>query len=224
MNTEKVFNLDPVSQAKSFASQGCQWLHIVDLNGAFLGRSVNAESIKSILNVIDIPIQIGGGVRSLDTIEYWLARGARRIVLGTVALKEPNLVLEACRLFPGSIAVGIDVKSGMVAVEGWAEVSEITALNLGRKFEDSGVATIVYTNISRDGTMLGPDIESTLSLASKISVPIILSGGISSLEDLTVALKKSKASKTPLEGIISGRAVYEGKLSISEATRLCGQY
>ena len=171
MDKATVFNDDAGAQAKVFADAGCQWLHVVDLNGAFEGKPVNADAVKSILSAIDIPTQLGGGIRDMETISYWLETGIRRVILGTVALRNPDLVKEACREFPGRVAVGIDARDGFVAVEGWAEVSEMKAFDLADKFEDAGVAAIIYTDIARDGAMQGPNVEATTALAAAVLAP-----------------------------------------------------
>ncbi|MEL7139445.1 MAG: 1-(5-phosphoribosyl)-5-[(5-phosphoribosylamino)methylideneamino]imidazole-4-carboxamide isomerase [Pseudomonadota bacterium] len=216
MDAATVFNDDPAAQARAFQDAGCEWLHIVDLNGAFEGRPVNAAAVEAILGALSIPAQLGGGIRSLSTIDDWLSRGIARVILGTVALRDPALVREAARTHPGRIAVGIDARGGRVAVEGWAETSEVMATELARRFEDAGVAAIIYTDIERDGAMQGPNVEATAALAQAVSIPVIASGGVSSLEDLA-ALRDSGA---PLDGVISGRALYNGRLQIGAAVAL----
>ncbi|MBL6957430.1 MAG: 1-(5-phosphoribosyl)-5-[(5-phosphoribosylamino)methylideneamino]imidazole-4-carboxamide isomerase [Rhodospirillales bacterium] len=216
MDQATVFNDDPGAQARAFQDQGCQWLHVVDLNGAFAGKPVNDAAVGSILDAIDIPAQLGGGIRDLETIEHWLGRGLRRVILGTVALRDPALVKEACKLYPGRVAVGIDAKDGFVAVEGWAEVSEMKALDLALKFEDAGVAAIIYTDISRDGAMQGPNVEATKALAGRISTPVIASGGVTEMADLETL----KAAIPNLEGVISGRAIYDGRIDPRAAMAL----
>lgn len=215
MEDATVFNTDPGAQARSFAEAGAQWIHVVDLNGAFAGRPVNAGAVDAILAAVDVPVQLGGGIRDMATIEDWLDRGVRRVILGTVALKNPDLVREACRRFPGRVAVGIDAKGGKVAVEGWAETSDITVLELALKFEDAGVAAIIYTDIDRDGVMAGPNVAATAALAGAIRTPVIASGGVSSPDDLR-ALKTIAG----LEGVISGRAIYDGRLDVAAAIAL----
>jgi phosphoribosylformimino-5-aminoimidazole carboxamide ribotide isomerase len=215
-----VFNDDPAAQARSFAAQGFAWLHLVDLDGAFAGRPVNADAIESILKAVTIPVQLGGGIRELKQIEAWLARGIRRVILGTIALRNPDLVKEACRKFPGRVAVGIDAKGGKVAVEGWAETSEMTAIDLARRFADAGVAAIIFTDVDRDGVLKGLNIEATLNLASTTSIPVIASGGLASLADIRRLLEPDCAI---LEGAISGRALYDGRLDAAEALKLIGE-
>ena len=221
MNQATVFNEDPVKQAHVFETKGAKWLHIIDLNGAFSGRSVNGTIISSILDLISIPIQVGGGIRTIESIDFWLSRGVSRVILGTIALSRPDLVREACRKFPGKIAIGIDAKNGMVATEGWSKKSDMSVFNLAKTFEDSGVSSIIHTDIARDGMMMGPNFEATLSLASKVSIPVILSGGISSLSDLGQVLKATETQKIMLGGVISGRAIYEGQLGVAEGTEMC---
>ncbi|RED11875.1 1-(5-phosphoribosyl)-5-[(5-phosphoribosylamino)methylideneamino]imidazole-4-carboxamide isomerase [Pontivivens insulae] len=216
MSQATVFSDNPAAQAASFVEQGAEWLHLVDLNGAFAGAPVNAEAVEGILAATNVPAQLGGGIRDIATIESWLSRGLRRVILGTVAVRDPDLVREAARLFPGQVAVGIDAREGMVAVEGWAETTDITVLDLARQFEDAGVAAIIYTDIERDGAMQGPNVAATAALARAVSIPVIASGGVSSLQDLA-ALKETGA---PLNGAISGRAIYDGKLDIAEAMEL----
>lgn len=214
MDQATVFNDDPTAQATHFQQQGSEWLHLVDLNGAFEGRPVNSAAVESILAAIDIPVELGGGIRDLETVEFWLDRGIRRVILGTVAVKNPDLVRAACRAHPGRVALGIDAKDGFVAVEGWAETSEITALDLARKFEDAGAAALIYTDISRDGAMQGPNIEATIAMADAVDIPVILSGGVSSMADLDAVMARASGR---LEGVISGRAVYDGRIDVSKA-------
>lgn len=212
MDKATVFSDSPADQAKAFVKAGAKWLHVVDLNGAFEGRPVNREAVKDILEAVDIPVQLGGGIRDMAMIEHWLMTGISRVILGTVALKNPKLVKEACFAFPGRIAVGIDAREGMVAVEGWAEKSNISVLDLARQFEDAGVACVIYTDVGRDGAMEGADVEGTKTLAQTVQIPVIASGGVSSIADLTL-LKKEIPN---LYGIISGRAIYEGKIDVRE--------
>ena len=210
---ETVFSDDPVSVARRWVDQGAERIHLVDLDGAKAGRPVNGPVIRRIVESVTVPCQLGGGIRDLATIEMWLGKGVRRVILGTVAVRNPELVREACRQFPGRIAVGIDAKGGKVAVEGWAEVSDVAATDLARRFEDAGVAAIIYTDIERDGAMAGPNVAATAALARAVSLPVIASGGVSSMADLR-ALKESGA---PLDGVIAGRALYEGRLDLGEA-------
>lgn len=217
MDKATVFSDDPAAQAKVFQDAGCEWVHLVDLNGAFEGKPVNGAAVNGILDALDIPVQLGGGIRTMATIDDWLARGVRRVILGTVALTDPDLVIAACKAHPGRVAVGIDARDGLVAVEGWAEVSEMTALDLAKRFEDAGVAAIIFTDIGRDGVMQGPNLEATIDMARAVSIPVIASGGVSSMADLQ-ALKD--AGGDMLEGVISGRAVYDGKIDLSAAVTL----
>jgi phosphoribosylformimino-5-aminoimidazole carboxamide ribotide isomerase len=215
-----VFNDDPAAQALSFERQGFSWLHLVDLDGAFAGRPVNGDAVGSILKSVTVPVQLGGGIRDLNQIDAWLARGIRRVILGTVALRNPDLVREACGKFPGRVAVGIDAKGGKVAVEGWAETSEMTAIELAGRFEDAGVAAVIFTDVDRDGVLKGLNIEATLSLAGATGIPVIASGGLASLADIRRLLEPDCAI---LEGAISGRALYDGRLDAAEALRLIAE-
>jgi len=217
MASATVFNDDPAAQARSFAAAGFRWLHLVDLNGAFEGRPANAAAVEAILGAVDLPVQLGGGIRDMATVERWLALGVRRVILGTVAVKHPGLVREACRAFPGRVVLGIDARGGRVAVEGWAEVSEITALDLARRFEDAGAAAIVYTDIDRDGALQGANVEATRALAEAIETPVIASGGVASLDDLAAFLAIEDSG---IEGIISGRALYDGRIDPQAALAL----
>ena len=215
MDQATVFNDDPAAQAAAFAAKGAEWLHLVDLNGAFAGKPVNAGAVDSILKSVALPCQLGGGIRDMATIETWLAKGLRRVILGTVAVENPTLVREAARAFPGQVAVGIDARQGRVATKGWAEETDVMVTDLARAFEDAGVAAIVYTDIDRDGAMQGPNVGATAALARATTIPVIASGGVSSLADL-VALRDCGA---PLDGAISGRALYDGKLDLGQALR-----
>ena len=217
MDSATVFNADPAAQALAFESQGFEWLHIVDLNGAFEGKPVNEKAVEDILHAVHIPIQLGGGIRDLDTIVMWLEKGIDRVILGTVAVRDPALVREAAHDFPGCIAVGIDARDGKIAVEGWAETSEMTAIDLARKFEDAGIAAIIYTDIARDGELAGLNLEATATLARAISIPVIASGGLASIEDVWNLLKPDYKM---LEGAIAGRALYDGRLDPAEALSL----
>lgn len=217
MDQATVYNPDPAAQAKTFEDQGFEWLHVVDLNGAFAGESVNGAAVDAILKATKNPVQLGGGIRTLDHIENWLARGLTRVILGTVAVRDPALVIEACRQFPGKVAVGIDAKGGKVAVEGWAEASELGIIELAKKFEGAGVSAIIYTDIDRDGILAGINWASTLELANAVSIPVIASGGLASLDDISRMLEPDAAR---LEGAISGRALYDGRIDPQEALAL----
>ena len=219
MATATVYNEDPAAQAKAFEEQGFSWLHVVDLNGAFEGQSVNTAAVGAILKATKNSVQLGGGIRSLPQIEDWLDRGLARVILGTVAVRDPELVKKACRLFPGRVAVGIDARGGKVAVEGWAEASELGVIELAKKFEGAGVAAIIYTDIDRDGVLTGINWESTIALANAVSIPVIASGGLSSLDDI-VRMTMPDAQK--LEGAISGRALYDGRIDPAEALAILG--
>jgi phosphoribosylformimino-5-aminoimidazole carboxamide ribotide isomerase len=212
-----VFNDDPVAQARAFEAQGFTWLHIVDLNGAFAGKPVNAPAVEAILGSVSIPVQLGGGIRDLATVEMWLGKGVRRVILGTAAVKNPPLVREACQRFPGRIVVGIDARGGKVAVEGWAERSELDAIELARRFEDAGVAAIVYTDIDRDGVLQGINLSATAVLARATSIPVIASGGLAGIDDVEALLRPEYAI---LQGVIAGRALYDGRLDAREALAL----
>jgi phosphoribosylformimino-5-aminoimidazole carboxamide ribotide isomerase len=215
MAAATVFNPDPANQARRFAGAGAKWLHVVDLDGAFAGKSVNRGAVEAILAAIAIPCQLGGGIRDHAAIEGWLAAGIARVVLGTTALKNPQMVREACRHHPGRIAVGIDARGGKVAVEGWAETSDLDALDLAARFADAGVAAIVFTDVERDGIMEGANVAATARLAQATSIPVIASGGVSGLGDLA-ALKAAGAA-----GAIVGRALYDGGLDLAEALAAC---
>jgi phosphoribosylformimino-5-aminoimidazole carboxamide ribotide isomerase len=212
-----VFNDDPAAQAAEFEAQGFTYLHVVDLNGAFAGKPVNGAAVDAILDRVKMPVQLGGGIRDLATIEMWLTKGIRRVILGTIAVRDPALVKDACRAFPGRIAVGIDAKGGRVAVEGWAETSELTAIDLAGRFEDAGVSAIIYTDIERDGILKGLNLPATAELARSTAIPVIASGGLASIDDV-------KALLTPeyrlLEGAITGRALYDGRIDPTEALKL----
>jgi phosphoribosylformimino-5-aminoimidazole carboxamide ribotide isomerase len=217
MSQATVFSLDPPAQAKAFEDQGFEYLHVVDLDGAFAGTPMNAVAVEQILANINIPVQLGGGIRDMRTIDGWLRKGVRRVIIGTAAVRDPDLVREAARLNPGQIAVGIDARDGRVAVEGWARVSEMSALELARRFEDAGVSAIIYTDIARDGVLKGLNIEATLALAEALTIPVIASGGLASIEDVERLLQPDCAK---IAGAISGRALYDGRLDPTEALAL----
>lgn len=217
MDQATVFNADPAAQARDFEAQGFQWLHVVDLNGAFEGKPVNGDAVAGIIDALKIPIQLGGGIRDLATIEGWLEKGITRVILGTAAVRDPGLVREAARKFPGRIAVGIDARDGHVAIEGWAETSEMTALDLARTFEDAGVAAIIHTDIARDGVLEGLNLEATAELADAVTIPVIGSGGLASIDDIRRLLEPRYQK---LEGAISGRALYDGRIDPKEALAL----
>ena len=217
MDQATVFSDNPAAQAAEFVKAGCTWLHLVDLNGAFAGAPVNAGAVDAILKATNVPTQLGGGIRDIKTMEHWLERGISRLILGTLAVKNPALVKEACRLFPGKIAVGIDAKDSMVAVEGWAEVSDMHVTDLARKFEDAGVAAIIHTDIDRDGTLTGVNAEASSALAEAVDIPVIASGGVKDLNDIHRVVDAGN-----LEGVITGRALYDGSLDLGEAVRVAG--
>ncbi|GLK73297.1 1-(5-phosphoribosyl)-5-[(5-phosphoribosylamino)methylideneamino]imidazole-4-carboxamide isomerase [Ancylobacter dichloromethanicus] len=212
-----IFNHDPAQQAAQFEAQGFRYLHIVDLDGAFAGQPVNAAAVERILEAVGMPVQLGGGIRDLARVEDWLEKGITRVILGTAAVRDPAFVKEAARRFPGRVAVGLDAKDGRVAVEGWAETSDLTALELAQRFEDAGVAAIIYTDIARDGLLKGLNLDATIGLADAISIPVIASGGLASLDDVK-ALLEPRAAK--LEGAITGRALYDGRLDPRAALAL----
>jgi phosphoribosylformimino-5-aminoimidazole carboxamide ribotide isomerase len=212
-----VFNLDPAAQAKSFAAQGFEYLHVVDLDGAFAGKPVNALAVEAMLKAVTMPVQLGGGIRDLKTVEAWLDKGITRVIIGTAAVRDPELVKSAARKFPGRVAVGLDARDGKVAVEGWAETSQVTALEIAQRFEDAGVAAIIFTDIARDGLLKGLNLDATIELAGAISIPVIASGGLASIEDVK-AMLTPRAKK--LEGAIAGRALYDGRLDPASALAL----
>lgn len=216
MDQATVFNTDPGDQGKQFADAGCEWLHIVDLNGAFAGKPVNGDAVDSILANVNVPVQLGGGIRDLNTIDQWVTKGISRVILGTIALRDPSIVIEAAKEFPGKVAVGIDARNGMVAVEGWAETSDMSAIDLGKKFEDAGVCSIIYTDIDRDGTMEGLNVDSTIELANALSIPVIASGGVASIDDLKILKAAAEKATGTIEGAISGKALYDGRLDVAE--------
>lgn len=212
-----VFNRDPAAQAHAFELQGFEYLHLVDLDGAFAGRPVNAAAVDRILEAIAIPVQLGGGIRNAATVEAWLEKGVTRVIIGTAAVRDPPFVKQAARAFPGRVAVGLDARDGKVAVEGWAHTSELSALELAKRFEDAGVAAIIYTDVARDGMLQGLNLDATLTLADAVSIPVIASGGLASIEDVR-RLLEPRAKK--LAGAIAGRALYDGRLDAAEALRL----
>jgi phosphoribosylformimino-5-aminoimidazole carboxamide ribotide isomerase len=212
-----VFNLDPAAQARAFAEQGFEYLHVVDLDGAFAGKPVNAGAVEVMLKAITMPVQLGGGIRDLNTVEAWLDKGIARVIIGTAAVRDPQLVKGAASKFPGRVAVGLDARDGKVAVEGWAETSQVTVLEIAQRFEDAGVAAIIFTDIARDGLLKGLNLEATIELAERISLPVIASGGFASIDDVK-ALLAPRASR--LAGAIAGRALYDGRLDPSAALAL----
>ncbi len=212
-----VFHRDPAAQATAFEQQGFDYLHIVDLDGAFAGKPVNADAVDRILESIAIPVQLGGGIRNTATVEAWLEKGVTRVIIGTAAVRDPPFVKQAARDYPGQVAVGLDARDGKVTVEGWAETSELSALEIAKRFEDVGVAAIIYTDVARDGMLQGLNLDATIALAEAISIPVIASGGLASIEDIK-ALLEPRAAK--LEGAIAGRALYDGRLDVAEALRL----
>ncbi|MEM6781578.1 MAG: 1-(5-phosphoribosyl)-5-[(5-phosphoribosylamino)methylideneamino]imidazole-4-carboxamide isomerase [Pseudomonadota bacterium] len=217
LTSATIYNDNPTDQAKIFAEEGFEWLHVVDLDGAESGSSQNTKAIADIRAATDLPIQLGGGIRSIDHIKHWLDAGITRVILGTVALRNPDVVIEACKIFPNQIVVGIDARKGMVAVEGWVEESDISALELAKKFEDAGVVAIIYTDINRDGTGEGLNMASTIELAQNISIPVIASGGVGSMDDLRAV---KAASDQGVNGVIVGKAYYEGKIDPKDALEL----
>lgn len=220
MDAATVYNDDPAAQARAFRDAGCAWVHVVDLDGAFAGRPVNGDAVRAILGAVDVPVQLGGGIRDMAGIERWLEAGVARVVLGTVALRDPELVIAACKAHPNRIAVGIDARGGKVAVEGWAETAEITATDLALKFEDAGVAAIVFTDIDRDGALQGPNLDATGALARRLSTPVIASGGVSSLDDLKAI---ATLAGDGVAGAIVGRALYDGRVDPAEAARVLAE-
>ena len=217
MDQATVFNTDPSAQARAFVTTGFSWIHVVDLNGAFEGVPVNGDAVQGILGAVNLNIQLGGGIRTMETIEFWLSHGVSRVVLGTVALRDPDLVHRACKQFPGQIAVGLDSRGGQVAIEGWAESTDRAVLDVAKEFADAGVAAIIHTDIDRDGVLTGVNVEATAALAQAQSIPVIASGGVSSLEDIRALLK---VEDTGIEGVIAGRAIYDGRLDPIEALAL----
>lgn len=217
MTRATVFNINPAAQARAFAEQGFEYLHVVDLDGAFAGKPMNAVAVEAMLKEITMPVQLGGGIRDLATVEGWLSKGVTRVIIGTAAVRDPDFVKTAARKFPGRVAVGLDARDGKVAVQGWAETSEVTVLDIARRFEDAGVAAIIFTDISRDGLLKGLNLDATIALAERISIPVIASGGLASIDDVR-ALLAPRAKK--LAGAIAGRALYDGRLDPAAALAL----
>jgi phosphoribosylformimino-5-aminoimidazole carboxamide ribotide isomerase len=218
MEEATVYSPDPAAQARAWQDAGFGWLHVVDLNGAFAGRAVNGAAVRAILGAVSVPVQLGGGIRDLAAVEAWLAAGIRRVILGSAAVKDPALVRAACRAFPGRIAVGIDARDGMVATEGWAETSSMSARDLALRVADAGAAAIIYTDIARDGMLSGLNLAQTLALAENVAIPVIASGGVGGIDDLR-ALKRAAAG-TRIEGVIVGRALYDGRIDPAAALAL----
>ncbi|MBI1775600.1 MAG: 1-(5-phosphoribosyl)-5-[(5-phosphoribosylamino)methylideneamino]imidazole-4-carboxamide isomerase [Proteobacteria bacterium] len=219
MASATIYNLDPAQQARAFAEAGFPWLHVVDLDGAVAGWPINGAAVDAILSAVDIPVQLGGGIRDMETVESWLMQGVKRVILGTAALKDPQLVREACRRFPGQVLVSLDARGGMIATEGWALTSNRPAIDLALSFEDAGVAALVYTDIGRDGELAGVNVEATVALASRLKTPVIASGGIAGLADIQ-ALKAVESNG--IAGAIIGRALYDGRLDAAAALRIAG--
>ncbi len=214
MGAATVFSDDPAAQAKSFVDAGCQWLHLVDLNGAFAGSPVNVKAVEAILRAVNVPVQLGGGIRDIQTMDAWLSAGISRLILGTLAVKNPDLVRQACKLFPGKIAVGIDALGGKVAVEGWAEASELGVIDLASMFEDAGVAAIIHTDIDRDGTLSGVNAAASSELAAAVNIPVIASGGVRDLDDIHACVQAGN-----IEGVVTGRAIYDGGMDLNAALK-----
>lgn len=217
MDQATVFNNDPAAQAREFEGQGFSWLHLVDLNGAFEGEPVNGAPVEAILKATSLPVQLGGGIRNMEVASRWIEKGIARIILGTAAVNDPDFVDEAARAFPGKVALGLDAKDGKVAVKGWAEASELSVLDVARRFEDKGIAAIIYTDISRDGILTGLNIEATVALAEAVDIPVIASGGLASIEDIKSLIS---ADCKGINGAISGRALYDGRIDPAEALAL----
>jgi phosphoribosylformimino-5-aminoimidazole carboxamide ribotide isomerase len=220
MDQATVYSTDPAAQARAWQQAGCAWLHVVDLNGAFAGRPVNADAVASIIAAATVPVQLGGGIRDMAGVARWIEAGITRVILGSAALKTPALVHEACRAFPGQVVVGIDARDGMVATEGWAETSSVSAVELGLRFEDAGVAAIIYTDIARDGMLSGLNLEQTRALADRLHTPVIASGGVGTLDDLRALHTVAALASGRIEGVIVGRALYDGRVELSEALTL----
>ncbi|MBM3512352.1 MAG: 1-(5-phosphoribosyl)-5-[(5-phosphoribosylamino)methylideneamino]imidazole-4-carboxamide isomerase [Alphaproteobacteria bacterium] len=217
MSRATEFNADPADQARQFVAAGAEWIHVVDLNGAFAGQPVNGAAVATILAAAEAPVQLGGGIRDLATIESWLGRGVARVILGTAAVKNPDLVKAACKAHPGRIAVGIDAKAGLVATEGWAEATTLSVIDLANRFVDAGVTAIIHTDIDRDGVLGGPNVAASAALARAVPIPVIVSGGVSSLDDLVAIKAEARAG---IAGAISGRAIYDGRIDLTAAIRL----
>ena len=215
MDDATVYSEDPGEQAQAWQDAGCQWLHVVDLNGAFAGHSVNGAAVQAILAAAKVPVQLGGGIRDMGAVERWLSAGVRRVILGSAAVRTPQLVRDACRAFPGQVAVGIDARDGLVATEGWAETSSLTVLDLAVRFEDAGVAALIYTDIGRDGMLMGLNLDATLALAAAVRTPVIASGGVGSLDDLRALRRRVRDGR--VEGVIVGRALYDGRIDPFDA-------
>jgi phosphoribosylformimino-5-aminoimidazole carboxamide ribotide isomerase len=221
MDKATIFNNDPAAQAASFETDGFSWLHVVDLDGAFAGKPMNAAAVEAILARVTFPVQLGGGIRDMATVEAWLNKGIARVIIGTAAVRDPDFVRKAAKAYPGKVAVGIDARDGMVAVEGWAETSKLSALDLGKRFEDAGVAAIIYTDIARDGMLQGLDMRGTRELAKALSIPVIASGGLASIDDVQELLQPHNRC---IAGAITGRALYDGRLDARKAIALIGQF
>lgn len=219
MEDATIFNADPADQARAFQAQGFRWLHCVDLNGAFEGRSANADAIRAVRAAIDLPIQLGGGIRDMAAVEGWLAAGITRVILGTAALTDPDFVRTAARAFPGRIVVGADAKGGRIATQGWAEISEITPIELGKRFEDAGVAAVLFTDIDGDGLLQGVNVKATSALAKALSIPVIASGGVGSIADIEALVA---ACEPNIEGVVVGRALYDGRIDPAAALGVAG--
>ena len=223
MDQATVYSDDPGAQAEAWQDAGCQWLHVVDLNGAFAGRSVNGAAVEAILAAARVPVQLGGGIRDMAAIERWVRAGVRRVILGSAAVQAPELVWEACRAFPGQVAVGIDARDGMVATQGWAEATTVQALDLALRFEDAGVAAVIYTDIGRDGMLTGLNLDQTLALAASLQTPVIASGGVGCLEDLMALKRRVQGLDGSVEGVIVGRALYDGRIDPAAALALLAE-